>query len=195
MTRTAPTSNEVFTRFIDAANKQYRDAGLSQYQMRVERNGTVSVPHSGFKRPNTSGSAAGDQARQGASPQKAPSAGAAPADPAKVKRSGAAPKVVDLQQGGADAFKIGWQAVAGAAKYGVWQDGVMIGTVTDPSFAANLAPGASGIIQIDGIRADGTHTALTRALRVTRTADGKITFDVPGATGPATTGSPATPAA
>jgi hypothetical protein len=195
MTRIAPTGNEVFTRFIAAANQQYRDAGLGQYQMHVRSNGTVDVPHSraGFKAPSSSGSAAGEQAKAGAA-QPAPSAGAAPAPAANVKRSGPAPQVVDLKQGGVDAFKIAWKPIAGAKQYGVWQDGALIGHVTDPSFAANLAPGASGIIQIDAVLANGTRSALTRALRVTRTPDNKITFDVPGATGPATAQPPTAPA-
>lgn len=206
MTRTAPTGDQVLRTFIGAANKQYRDAGLGQYQMRVERNGTVTIPRSqaGFKAPSASGSAAADQAKAGAAPQQAPSAGAAPGAGAKVKRSGPPPKVVDLQQGGPDAFKIAWQPIPGAKQYGVWQDGTLIGHVTSPSFAANLAAGASGILQIDAVLATGARSNLTRALRVTRTPEGRITFDVPGASpapgapapgAPAPTGGATAPAA
>jgi hypothetical protein len=198
MSSVSPSSNDVLRSFIGAANKQYRDAGLDEYQMKVDRHGNVTVPHAsaGFKTPAASGSAAPEQAKAGAAPAPGPAATPAGADPTKAKRSGAPPKVVDLAQSGQDAFKIGWQPVQGAQQYGVWQDGKLLGHVSSPSFAAQLAPGAGGVIQIDAVRGDGTRTPLTRALRVARTADGKITFDVPGATpgAPAPTGGASAPA-
>lgn len=182
------TSNTVLKSFIAGANAQYRDAGLSQYQMRLQKDGTVTVPGRPapkFQPAAASGSAAAEQAVEGAAP------GAAAPGAAGPKRTGPAPVVVDLAQGGADSFKMTWKPVAGARQYGIWQDGVLIGHVPSPSFAGQLAQGGSGVIEIDAVRADGTRTALTRALRVTRTAQDKITFDVPGATGPATAPAPA----
>ena len=186
MRSNSPTGNDVLRGFISAANKQYRDAGLSEYQMKIERDGSVSIPRSqaGFKSTSPSGSAAPEQAKAGAAPATPPAGaqGASGPDPTKAKRTGQPLKVTDLQQSGSEAFKIAWGPVAGAKQYGVWQDGVLIGHVASPSFAAQLSPGASGVIQVDAVRADGSRTPLTRALRVARTPDGKITFDVPGAT-------------
>jgi hypothetical protein len=112
MSSVSPSSNDVLRGFISAANKQYRDAGLGQYQMRVHKDGTVTVPHAsaGFKAPAASGSAAPEQAQAGAAPA-APAAGAqgaAAPDPTKAKRTGQPPKVTDLQQSGSEAFKIAW---------------------------------------------------------------------------------------
>lgn len=189
MTSIAATSNTVLKQFIAGANAQYREAGLGDYQMRIGKDGLVTVPSRpapNFSAPDRAGSAAPEQAAAGA-----PTAGAAQAPPtapapaAAIRRSGPAPTVSDLQQGGADAFRMAWKPVQGARQYGVWQDGTLIGHVTSPAFAGKLAPGASGTIQIDAVRADGTRTELTRALRVTRSKDDKITFDVPGAPAPA----------
>lgn len=179
------TSNVVLKGFIAGANAQYRDAGLSQYQMRLKRDGTVDVPgrpSPRFRSPAANGNAAPEQATAGAAPVPVPAPGAG----APIKRTGPAPTVSDLAQGGVDAFKMAWKPVEGAKQYGIWQDGQLIGHVPSPAFAGQLGPGGSGVIQIDAVRADGTRTALTRALRVTRTPDNKITFDVPGATGAAT---------
>lgn len=170
----------VLRQFIAGANAQYRAAGLDEYQLRVRRDGSVVVPR---RTPRLrAGSAAADQARTGAT-SAAPATAAAPAAAAAPgsTRSGPAPRPTDLKQVGADAFRISWQPVEGAKQYGIWQDGRLIGHVSSPSFAAQLADGASGIVQIDAVRADGTRSALTPALRVTRRPDGSVGFDVPGA--------------
>jgi hypothetical protein len=171
-------SLSVLRNFVAAANAQYREAGLAQYQMHVRADGSVTVPgaHSpAFHAKAKVGPAA--SASAGAASSQA-AAGAAKVDPtgANVKRSGPAPKITDLQQGGTDQFKLGWAPVAGAVKYGIWQDGVLLGHVTDPSFAGQVAAGATGTIQVDAVRADGSRTALTRALVVAHVADGKLTF-------------------
>lgn len=194
MSSVAATSNIVLKNFLDGANAQYRSAGLGQYQMRLQKDGTVTVPGRPapeFGAPRGTGSAAADQATAGAAP--APAGPAAPAGP--VKRAGPAPTISVLEQSAADAFTMGWKPIQGAKQYGVWQDGKLIGHVANPTFAGNLAAGASGTIQVDAVRPDGTRTALTRVLRVARTPDGKITFDVPGATGPAEGAPPTAPAA
>lgn len=181
----------VLRQFIAGANSQYRAAGLGQYQMRVARDGSVSVPRRPpptFRPP---------QPVAGTAPQQASAGAAATAGPGTpARRSGPAPKVVDLRQSGADAFQIEWQPVAGARQYGIWQDGVLLGHVPSPRFAGTLASGASGTIEIDAVRADGTRTELTRALRVSLAGDGRIRFDVPGATpAPSPVATPTVPAA
>jgi hypothetical protein len=168
-------SLSVLRSFVAAANVQYREAGLAEYQMHVGKHGEITVPGAPHPKFHSKASAAPSQA----------AAGAAAVDPtgADVKRSGEAPKITDLKQGGTDQFKLGWAPVAGAVKYGIWQDGVLLGHVTDPSFAGQVAAGATGTIQVDAVRADGTRTALTQALKVSFGADGKLAFDAPGASG------------
>ena len=182
----AATANPTLARFIEGANAQYRDAGLGQYQMRVQRDGSVDVPNAPrakFRSPapsaGTSGEAAPAQADAGAA-QVSP-------DAAQVKRSGAAPTISDLQQGGTDAFKMTWKPVEGAKQYGIWQNGVLLGHVPQASFAGQVPSGGGGTIQIDAVRADGSRSELTKALVVGRGSDGKLTFSAAGAAGTAAT--------
>ena len=191
----------VLRSFIAGANAQYRAAGLGEYQLRVKSDGTVDVPDRpapSFPAPDAAGSAAREQATAGAAAQTGapPTASAAPpAGAATAAPAGAAPKITGLQQSGADAFRLAWAPVQGAVRYGVWQDGVLIGSVPKPEYAASLAVGASGTIQIDAELAGGKRSAKTPALVASRGADGKLAFDVPGATKPAAGAAPpATPA-
>jgi len=153
-----------FERFIEGANAQYREAGLAEHQIKLDRNGQVQLPPASrtrFKAPSTSGSAAPAQASASA---------------ANVQRSGAAPKVSDLQKSGANGFALSWQPVAGATKYGIWQDGALIGHVTDPRFAGTVSNGSGGSIQVDAVAANGTRTQLTKALTVSMGPSG-LAFD------------------
>ncbi|MCW2927926.1 MAG: hypothetical protein JWM86_1894 [Thermoleophilia bacterium] len=193
---------DVLKSFIGGANAQYRAAGLGEYQMRVAKDGSVTIPHRptpAFKVPAATGDAAADQAAAGASatgtapaagaaaPPAGASAGATPPVPADVKRTGPAPKISGLQQGGDNAFKLAWAPVAGAKQYGIWQDGVLLGHVPSPSFAGQVAANASSTIQVDAVLANGSRTALTKALKVARDSSGKLTF---GAADGSTAGAP-----
>lgn len=203
MSSVSGTSLAVLKSFVASANAQYREAGLGEYQMRVGRDGSVTQPDhpkaAAFTSP-AKGDAAGTTAPSSAQPTAAtqqatagaaaaaPGAAAASAAPTgAVKRSGPAPKISGLAQGGADAFKLSWAAVAGAKQYGIWQDGVLLGHVPSPSFAGQVAQGASSTIQVDAVLANGSRTALTTPLRVARGADGKLTFDAAGTAAPAAT--------
>jgi hypothetical protein len=144
---------QVLRGFIAAANAQYREAGLGEYQMRLRSDGTVSTPDAPapeFEQPSSTGTAASEQAAAGAS---------------EAARSGDAPTVTSLQQS-ADGFALRWEAVADAKAYGIWVDGQLVGTVPEPAFDGTLAAGASGVVQVDAVRADGTRTALTEPLQV-----------------------------
>lgn len=172
MQSVANTSRSVLTSFLAAANAQYREAGLGQYQMRVARDGSVSMPHRPrptFKAPSAGGDAASAQASDGA---------AATAE--AIKRSGAAPTVRGAAT--ADGFQLQWSGIQGAKDYGIWQDGVLIGHVPKPSFIGKLAAGAAGVIQIDARRADGTRSELSTPLRTVRGADGRVELQEPSAT-------------
>ena len=190
MSTISSTSNAVLRSFIAGANAQYRDAGLGQHQMRVARDGTVSFPNRPspkFKSPPASGDAAATQASDGASPSTA-NQGAQPA-PAPIKRAGAAPAVKSAAT--ADGFQLAWPAVPGAKTYGIWQDGVLLGHVTKPSFTGTLAAGARGVVQVDAVRADGSRTDLAAPLRIMRGSDGAVAISEPAAS---TTAAPASTA-
>ena len=179
----------VLRSFVAGANAQYRAAGLSEYQMRVDSRGRVSTPNRPppeFRTPATTGAAASEQATAGAAAGTAPAGQAAPA-------AAAPPVVTDLKPVGADSFSLTWKPVAGAAKYGIWQDGTLVGHVTNPAFGAQVAAGKTGTFQIDSVTASGARTAKTTALRVRRGTDGgAVTFEVPGAaTAPTAPAAPA----
>ncbi len=201
-------SMTVLKGFVAQANESYRNAGLAEYQMRIDKHGNVTVPGARARaraQAAASGDAAASQATAGAAATgTAPTAGAAPAAgsaaPATtandVKRSGAAPAISGLAPT-ADGFALEWKPVAGAKQYGVWQDGVLLGHVTSPKFAGALAAGAGGVLQIDAVLANGTRTALTKAIRIARDASGKLGVSDPNAAAaPASTaGSATAPAA
>jgi hypothetical protein len=185
-------SMKVLRGFVAAANAQYRDAGLSQYQMKLDRDGNITVPRSrskGFKPVPGTGSAAAEQASAGAAPAAPPAGAATGAAP----RSGAAPKPNGLTRT-ADGFAMKWEPVAGAKQYGIWQDGALLGHVTSPQFAGALAAGSSGVIQVDAVLANGARTELSPPVRIALDASGKLAVSDP--TKPAPTASaPAAPAA
>ena len=172
--------------FVAQANESYRNAGLGEYQMKLDRHGNVTIPRvrARARAVPSAGAAAPEQATQGAAtPRTAPAAGAAPSAGAAsgtVKRAGAAPAISGLAPT-ADGFALEWKPVAGAKQYGVWQDGVLLGHVPSPKFAGALAAGAGGVLQIDAVRADGTRTALTKAIRIARDASGKLGVSDPSA--------------
>jgi hypothetical protein len=168
--------------FIEASNAQYRDAGLGQYQMRLERDGTVTIPHRSapaFKVPaGVGGSAAGQAAAGAAQTAAGPTAGAAPADP--TPRSGAAPTVTSVAPT-ATGFALRWAAVPGAAKYGIYVDGALVGHVPKPSFDGTVAAGSGGVIQVDAVTKTGARTALSSPMAISRAADGKLQVADPNA--------------
>ncbi len=182
-------SMTVLRNFVGQANESYRKAGLSEYQMKLDKHGNVTIPNvrARARAVPAAGEAAAEQATSGA---------ATTANDVKpgndVKRSGEAPAVSGLKPT-ADGFQLEWKPVAGAKQYGVWQNGVLLGHVPSPSFAGAMAAGAGGVIQIDAVRADGTRTALTKALRIARDASGKLGVSDPSApTAPAAPAAPAT---
>ena len=184
--------------FIAGANAQYRAAGLGQYQMHVDASGKVSAPGAPaprFKPVPGTGSAAPDQASAGASgatTTSAPTAGAAPA--AGPARSGAAPKLTALKPT-TDGFAMRWDPVAGAKRYGIYVDGTLVGHVPKPAFDGKLTAGSGGVVQVDAVRADGTRTALTPAVRLDRDASGKLVASDPNAAAAASPDAATAPAA
>ncbi|MBC7459745.1 MAG: hypothetical protein H7287_00130, partial [Thermoleophilia bacterium] len=145
-----------------AANAQMRLAGLGEHQMHVSSTGKVTTPDAPAKVFKTkaagaTGSTATTQAKAGA-------------------RAAGAPTPTGVHAGGGDTFRITWAPVSGAKAYGVWQDGALIGTVTDPQFAGQLAAGTNGTITIDAVLADGTRSARTPSLVVTRDGSAAIAF-------------------
>ncbi len=191
--------------FIAQANESYRNAGLAEYQMRLDKHGNVTIPkvRARARAVPSAGAAAPEQAAQGAqttgnAPAGAaapPSAGAAPS-PATgaVKRSGTAPAISGLAPT-ADGFALEWKPAAGAKQYGVWQNGVLLGHVPNPKFAGTLAPGAGGVLQVDAVLANGARTELTKAIRIGRDASGKLGVSDPSAPAPATGAGATAPAA
>lgn len=164
MTAITGPGRDVLERFVEGANAQYRAAGLAEHQIKLDRRGQLVLPGASrtrFRTPSASGSAAPEQASASA---------------AAIRRSGAAPAVSDLKQRGTDEFQLAWKPVQGAARYGIWQDGKLMGHVTDPSFAGKVASGTSNVLQVDAVRADGTRTALTKPLKVTQGPSG-LAFD------------------
>ena len=190
--------------FIAQANESYRNAGLAEYQMKLDKHGNVTIPtvRARARAVPAAGEAAPDQATAGAAATgaahaagtAAPTAGAAPATTSNdVKRSGAAPAISGLAPT-ADGFALEWKPVTGAKQYGVWQDGVLLGHVPNPTFAGAMAAGAGGVIQIDAVLANGARTALTKAIRIGRDASGKLGVSDPNAA-PAAAPAAAAPAA
>lgn len=190
----ANPSMTVLKGFVAQANESYRSAGLSEYQMKVSSDGTVSIPK--VRARARAGAAAAEQATQGAAATgTAPTAGAAPAATGgEIKRAGAAPAISGLEPT-KDGFALSWKPVSGAKQYGVWQDGVLIGHVPSPKFAGALAAGAGGVLQIDAVLANGTRTALTKAIRIARDASGKLGVSDPAAQAPAASAPATAPAA
>lgn len=171
----------VLRQFVAGANAQYRAAGLGAYQMRVSRTGTVTVPRrpkAAFRSPQGTERAGAEQARAGARARPAPTGTGAAATPVSraTSRTGAAPAVTGLRPTGQDSFDLAWAPAPGAVRYGIWQDGRLIGHVPSPRFIGVLAAGSAGVIQVDAVREDGTRSELTRPLRVHRGADGTMGF-------------------
>ncbi len=168
--------------FIAAANAQYREAGLSDYQLKLRSDGTVTTKHrhaARFKAQSAASSSGTQQASDGAAATTTTSSSAA------MTRSGAAPTISSLKPTDTG-FALQWQAVTGAKQYGIWIDGALIGTVTNPQFAGTLDKGSSGVIQVDAVLTNGTRTALTTAVKLTRGSDGTVQASDPTAATSAT---------
>jgi hypothetical protein len=181
--------------FIEASNAQYRTAGLDRYQMRLHDDGTVTVPDSRpreFKPVPGTGGSSGAQARAGARQTGAAPPGMAaspgPATDGAAQRTGAAPLFTSLKAT-SSGFALRWEPVPGAASYGVYVDGQLVGHVPRPAFGGSLAVGAGGTIQVDAVAADGTRTHLTAPMHVSKAAPGRLQVTDPrravGATAPA----------
>lgn len=200
----AGPSLTVLKGFVAQANESYRNAGLAEYQMRIDKHGNVTIPQvrARARAIPAAGAAAPEQATQGAATAgtapaaaTAPTAGAAPAPTTgDVKRSGPAPAISGLTPT-ADGFALAWKPVAGASQYGVWQDGVLLGHVPSPKFAGAIAAGAGGVLQVDAVHANGSRTALTKAIRIARDASGKLGVSDPSGPAPAAGASATAPAA
>lgn len=171
------TGDTVLRRFIAEANAQYRAAGFGD-QMRVRRDGSVANVA-----PRVGAAAAGRRRDQEAAQQAAAGAAAAgstSAAPTTAQRSGAAPAITKRAPT-ADGFQLAWAPIPGATRYGVWQDGELLGHVPNPAFAGSLAAGGAHVIQVDAERADGTRSAISTPIRVGRTAQGQVGFEEPTA--------------
>lgn len=193
----AGPSMTVLKGFVAQANESYRNAGLAEYQMRIDKNGNVTIPkvRARARAVPSAGAAAPEQAVQGAATTGQAPTGAAPSSSdGAVKRAGAAPAISGLAPT-ADGFALEWKPVAGARQYGVWQDGVLLGHVPNPKFAGMLAAGAGGVLQVDAVLANGTRTSLTKAIRIGRDASGKLGVSDPSAPAPAAGASATAPAA
>jgi len=177
--------------FIAQANESYRNAGLSEYQMKLDKHGNITIPtvRARAKAAPAAGAAAPEQAATGAATTgtAAPTAGAAPA---AAQRAGAAPAIAGLKPT-ADGFELSWKAVTGAKQYGIYRDGVLLGHVPSPKFAATLAAGRDGVIQIDAQLANGARTELTNPVRIGRDANGKLAVSDPTKEAAAATAAPA----
>ncbi|MCW2955847.1 MAG: hypothetical protein JWO69_716 [Thermoleophilia bacterium] len=190
MSSLSGASMQVLKSFIAGANAQYRAADLGEYQMKVDGSGRVTTPNA--PRPGEAPTTSVAMAPQGsAAPQQA-AAGAAAAAPSGAAPAGAAPRITDIQQGANNAFKLSWAPVDGAKGYGIYENGKLLGHVTDPSFAGQVAAGSRGDIEIDAVRADGSRTAKTPALVVAVGTDGKLAIDVAGGAKQAAAGAAAT---
>lgn len=204
MTRLSGPGLTVLRGFIAASNEQYRKAGLGEYQMRVDRNGRVTQPDRPtprFKPVPGTGSAAPDQAAQGAAPQPTaapqPQPSAGPSGAVPPATAAPAPTVTSVEPT-SDGFAMTWQQVQGARQYGVWIDGALVGHVPKPSFAGTLAAGSAGAIQVDAVLADGSRTQPTAPLALVRDATGKLAVRDPraeSATAAAPAGAATAPAA
>jgi hypothetical protein len=160
-------SLRVLRGFVSAANAQLRAAGLGEHQMRVTKGGQVTTPSV----------VAELKAKAAALPASGSSNGSAQAT--RGASTIGAPVATSLQSSGSDAFRITWGAVQGATRYGIWQNGALLGYVTDPRFAGNLAAGSSGTIQVDAVLATGAHSAKSAALAVSRAGSAAIAFAGP----------------
>lgn len=175
-------STRVLKAFLAGANAQYREAGLGEYQLRLRADGSVHAPDAppaGQARAGAAAAAApGASAASGAATGAASSSPAGPADAARAGAAatpaGAAPTLAQVDSPSADSVRLTWQPVPGAARYGIWQDGQLIGSVPNPSFAAQIAANATSVIQIDAELAGGRRSPRTPAVQVSRSGDGRV---------------------
>jgi hypothetical protein len=158
----APVSkNRAYKAFIAQANASYRAAGLSEYQMRIKSDGSVDMPdHPKLGRGKATASARGAKAGAGSIP------------------AGDAPALTQVTAPAPDTVQLTWNPVAGAVKYGIWQDGTLIGTVPNPQFTATIAPGSSSTIAIDAELPSGTRSPRTPAVNVSRAGDAAVQASV-----------------
>lgn len=192
MTRISGPGLSVLRGFIAASNEQYRKAGLGEFQMRVDSHGRVTTPRRRtprFKPVPGTGSAASEQAAQGARVRAAPAAAPAGTATAQPAAATAAPTFTSLKPT-RDGFSMTWQPVQGAAQYGIWIDGALVGHVPKPAFAGTLDAGAAGVVQVDAVLANGSRTQQTAPLGLVRDAAGKLSVR-----DPRTAQAPAAPAA
>ena len=188
---TSVAKNPVYKAFIAQANASYRAAGLSDYQMRIKGDGSVDMPH----HPKL-GKGGARSARAGA--------GNIPV--------GDAPSLTQVTAPAPDTVQLNWQPIAGAVKYGIWQDGKLIGTVPNPQFTATIAPDSASEISIYAELPSGKRSPRTPAVNVSRAGTAAVQAAVgndaaaaqgapapaapaDAAAGAAQTGTPAAPAA
>lgn len=165
-------STRVLKAFIAGTNATYREAGLSEYQLRVRTDGSVDAPNA----------PAAGQARAGARSASAAPAGTAAAGSAQTGAAttvaGAPPTLTKVDAPSTDSVRLTWEAVPGATRYGIWQDGQLIGSVPDPSFVAKIAANGSSTLEIDAELAGGRRSPKTPAVQVARTGEGPVQAQV-----------------
>jgi hypothetical protein len=160
--RMAPETLAVVRGVIGSMNAQLRAAGRGEHQLVVTASGGTrfATPE---VRSRSMASSAATAARTGATssaPTGTPSAAAS------------APRIERAVGGPQGRFELAWSAVAGASAYKVWVDDQAIGLVPQPSFAGSLAAGRdTATIRVQAQLADGSFSAPTAALRVTRRPD------------------------
>ncbi len=112
--------------------------------------------------------------KQAAAGQQTTARGAQPNVPAAATATAATepPTIRGLQPTKNFGFTLHWQPVAGAVRYGVWQDGRLLGTVPSPSFSAQVGTGNAAILEIDAEFADGRRGPRSPLVAIRRGATG-----------------------
>lgn len=155
-------STIVLRRFIAGANAQYRAAGLSAHQLRVDDDGTVHAAR--FDSSRTPRSMAGRDSMS-----------------VRDARRGASMQVTSRRSTGGGGFEVAWRPVTGAKRYGVYQDGVLLGHVPHPRFAGTVTSGMAGSLRFDAVLPSGVRSARSSPVRVVGLRGGAVDFPTAGA--------------
>lgn len=92
-----------------------------------------------------------------------------------------APRFTEAKQPDKESIALAWQPVGGAVAYGVYQDGKLIGHVTDPTFTAKITGSEALLLEIDAVSADGSRSARTQPIALRMGEKGLEAAPVDGA--------------